>query len=108
GRRESGVGQRPLHLLTYSPLTIHLLFHVAGERVGDLALFFGAFVEDDAVTECERVALLHRVIAALLAAGEIVQAPGIGGKESVRANVPVRGIAEAGGVIQNRDAERFA
>src|SRR5262245_49760057 len=85
-----------------------LLFGVTRKRLGDLALLLVALVENHAIAERERVALLHRVGALLLAGREIVQAPGIGRKQAVRPHVPVRRIAEAGWVIEDGDAERLA
>src|SRR5438552_3737294 len=78
-----------------------LLLRVSREGFGDLAFFLVTLVEDDAVAERKGVALFHRVVAALFAIREIVQAPGVGREQAVGADVPVGRIAEARGVIED-------
>src|SRR5687768_10130467 len=82
--------------------------HVVHERLFNLPLLLIPPVEDHAITERERIAFLHRVIAALFALRKVMQPPRIGRKQPVRPNVPMRRIPEARRMIQDRDAQGLA
>ena len=79
--------------------------------VGDLCLLGVAFVDDDSVVEGCGLALLPGVGAGLvLKMGfcEVSGAERVGGIESVASDVPVGGMVEVSGSVENGDADGLA
>src|SRR4029450_11002006 len=90
------LGVAPAFLDPLPPRLYRSLLRVICKRLRNLPFLLVSLVEDHAVAKRQGIALFHDVLAVLLAAGEVAEAPGVGGKQAVAPYVPAGGIAEAG------------
>src|SRR3954464_670676 len=84
------------------------LLRKVSECFGDSAGCLVTFVQQYAVPQAHRFAAGERVLSTLGAGREVMQPEGIGREQAVGSHVPVRREAEAGGMIQDGEAQLFA